>query len=226
MLGDRWFVDVTYVKVNDRWTSLYRAVDQFGQFIDVWLTCPAPLAPSRMNEERRLTFPETRGTCMSAEDRSARWPEPGKGDVVALIAGFVSGQSLQAIATQTGLSVSTVQRRRRDPYVRQAIAAAMLDRRRQVLGRLGEIRYQALEELAELLHDQDPMVRLRAVTVVLSQCLRYEQSGLEDPGLEHSSGADPGAELLLSEQMSDRAWDIDPTQASIPPSEGADADAE
>ena len=33
--GDRWFVDETYVKVSGRWRYLYRAVDQFGQVIDV-----------------------------------------------------------------------------------------------------------------------------------------------------------------------------------------------
>jgi IS6 family transposase len=33
--GDRWFVDETYVKVAGKWTYLYRAVDQFGQVIDV-----------------------------------------------------------------------------------------------------------------------------------------------------------------------------------------------
>jgi transposase, IS6 family len=33
--GDRWFVDETYVKVAGRWVSLYRAIDQFGQVIDV-----------------------------------------------------------------------------------------------------------------------------------------------------------------------------------------------
>jgi transposase-like protein len=36
--GDRWFVDETYVKVAGRWRYLYRAVDQFGQVIDVLLT--------------------------------------------------------------------------------------------------------------------------------------------------------------------------------------------
>jgi IS6 family transposase len=35
--GDRWFVDETYVKVAGRWRYLYRAVDQFGQVIDVLL---------------------------------------------------------------------------------------------------------------------------------------------------------------------------------------------
>ena len=33
--GDRWFVDETYVKVNGGWRYLYRAVDQYGQVIDV-----------------------------------------------------------------------------------------------------------------------------------------------------------------------------------------------
>ncbi len=33
--GDRWFVDETHVKVAGRWRYLHRAVDQFGQVIDV-----------------------------------------------------------------------------------------------------------------------------------------------------------------------------------------------
>jgi transposase, IS6 family len=33
--GDRWFVDETQVKVLGRWRYLYRAVDQFGQVMDV-----------------------------------------------------------------------------------------------------------------------------------------------------------------------------------------------
>jgi IS6 family transposase len=36
--GDRWFVDETYVKVCGRWCYLYRAIDQFGQVIDVLLS--------------------------------------------------------------------------------------------------------------------------------------------------------------------------------------------
>jgi transposase-like protein len=34
-VGDRWFVDGTYVKVAGRWRYVVRAVDQFGQVIDV-----------------------------------------------------------------------------------------------------------------------------------------------------------------------------------------------
>ncbi|MGW3810695.1 IS6 family transposase [Micromonospora sp. NPDC005113] len=32
---DRWFVDETYVKINGVWRYVYRAVDQYGQVIDV-----------------------------------------------------------------------------------------------------------------------------------------------------------------------------------------------
>jgi len=45
--GDRWFVDETYVKVNGRWTYLYRAVDQYGQVIDVWLSTRRDLTAAR-----------------------------------------------------------------------------------------------------------------------------------------------------------------------------------
>jgi transposase-like protein len=34
-VGDRWFVDETYVRVAGVWRYVYRAVDQYGQVIDV-----------------------------------------------------------------------------------------------------------------------------------------------------------------------------------------------
>ena len=34
-VGDRWFVEETYVKVAGKWRYVYRAVDQYGQIIDV-----------------------------------------------------------------------------------------------------------------------------------------------------------------------------------------------
>jgi IS6 family transposase len=45
--GDRWFVDETYVKVSGRWVYLYRAIDQFGQIIDVLVTEKRDLAATR-----------------------------------------------------------------------------------------------------------------------------------------------------------------------------------
>src|ERR1700680_2587166 len=38
IVGDRWFVDETYVKVAGNWRYVYRAVDQHGQIIDVYVS--------------------------------------------------------------------------------------------------------------------------------------------------------------------------------------------
>ena len=38
VVGDRWHVDETYLKVNGTWRYLFRAIDQFGQVIDVLLS--------------------------------------------------------------------------------------------------------------------------------------------------------------------------------------------
>ena len=35
LVGDRWYVDETYVKVAGRWRYVYRVVDQRGQIVDV-----------------------------------------------------------------------------------------------------------------------------------------------------------------------------------------------
>ncbi|MCP3972923.1 MAG: IS6 family transposase, partial [bacterium] len=37
-VGDRWSVDETYLKVNGVWRYVYRAVDQHGQVIDVYVS--------------------------------------------------------------------------------------------------------------------------------------------------------------------------------------------
>ncbi len=54
--GDRWFVDETYVKVAGRWTYLYRAIDQHGQVIDVWLSLRRDLTAARMFFGRALSL--------------------------------------------------------------------------------------------------------------------------------------------------------------------------
>jgi IS6 family transposase len=38
IVGDRWHVDETYVNVGGTWRYLFRAIDQFGQVIDVYLS--------------------------------------------------------------------------------------------------------------------------------------------------------------------------------------------
>jgi transposase-like protein len=53
--GDRWFVDETYVKVAGRWRYLYRAVDQYGQVIDVLLSERRDAAAARRFLVRALS---------------------------------------------------------------------------------------------------------------------------------------------------------------------------
>ena len=45
--GDRWSVDETYVKVAGIWRYVYRAVDQYGQVIDVYLSKHRDIASAR-----------------------------------------------------------------------------------------------------------------------------------------------------------------------------------
>src|SRR3954466_14826004 len=52
--GDRWYVDQTYVKVNGVWRYVYRAVDQYGQVIDVLLTVRRDAAAARRFFTRAL----------------------------------------------------------------------------------------------------------------------------------------------------------------------------
>jgi IS6 family transposase len=50
VVGDRWRVDETYLKVGGTWRYLFRAIDQFGQVIDVFLS------PRRNAEAARRFF--------------------------------------------------------------------------------------------------------------------------------------------------------------------------
>ena len=47
LAGDRWFVDETYVKVAGVWSYVYRAVDQYGQVIDVYVSQRRDIASAR-----------------------------------------------------------------------------------------------------------------------------------------------------------------------------------
>jgi transposase-like protein len=53
-VGDRWQVDETYVKVAGRWRYVYRAIDQFGQVIDVFVSPRRDAAAARRFVERAL----------------------------------------------------------------------------------------------------------------------------------------------------------------------------
>jgi hypothetical protein len=53
LVGDRWHVDETYLKVGGTWRYLFRAIDQFGQVIDVFLSCGGTRRPRGGSSPRR-----------------------------------------------------------------------------------------------------------------------------------------------------------------------------
>jgi hypothetical protein len=67
-VGDRWHVDETYVKVAGQWRYVYRAVDQFGQVIDVFMS------RQRDAQAARRFFERAMGTTKS---RRLRWSPIG-----------------------------------------------------------------------------------------------------------------------------------------------------
>jgi transposase-like protein len=72
-VGDRWRVDETYVKVAGRWRYVYRAIDQFGQVIDVFVS------PRRGTMAARRFFERAIGTTKVAPsevvtDRAPTYP--------------------------------------------------------------------------------------------------------------------------------------------------------
>jgi transposase-like protein len=72
-VGDRWCVDETYVKVGGRWCYAYRAIDQFGQVIDVFVS------PRRDVKAARRFFQRAIGTTKATPvevvtDRAATYP--------------------------------------------------------------------------------------------------------------------------------------------------------
>lgn len=47
VVGDRWFVDETHVRVAGKWRCVYRAVDQHGQVIDVYVSARRDVLAAR-----------------------------------------------------------------------------------------------------------------------------------------------------------------------------------
>ncbi len=54
IIGDRWHVDETYLKVDGSWRYLSRAIDQFGQVIDVFLSPRRDACAARRFFERAI----------------------------------------------------------------------------------------------------------------------------------------------------------------------------
>ncbi len=53
--GDRWHVDETFIKVNGVWRYVYRAIDQYGQVIDVLVSVRRDADAARRFFQRTLS---------------------------------------------------------------------------------------------------------------------------------------------------------------------------
>jgi transposase-like protein len=60
--GDQWSIDETYVKVAGVWRYVYRAVDQYGQIIDVLVSKRRDGEAARQFFQRALTTLKARPT--------------------------------------------------------------------------------------------------------------------------------------------------------------------
>jgi IS6 family transposase len=82
LIGDRWHVDETYLKVGRAWHYLFRAIDQFGQVIDVFLSlrrneeaarrffaqaiCRTRISPTEVTTDRYGVYPRVLGELLPA----------------------------------------------------------------------------------------------------------------------------------------------------------------
>jgi transposase-like protein len=72
-VGDRWFVDETYVRVAGQWRYVYRAIDQFGQVIDVFVTPRRDAKAARRFLQRAIATTKVRPVEV-VTDRAATYP--------------------------------------------------------------------------------------------------------------------------------------------------------
>jgi transposase-like protein len=72
-VGDRWSVDETYVRVAGQWRYVYRAIDQFGQVIDVFVTPRRDAKAARRFLQRAIATTKVRPVEV-VTDRAATYP--------------------------------------------------------------------------------------------------------------------------------------------------------
>ncbi len=89
-IGGRWQVDETYIKVGKRWHYLYRAIDEHGQIVDVYLSDrrttaaaqvffdgaiqTSKVAPTRITTDKAKCYPPALRTVVpAAEHRASKY---------------------------------------------------------------------------------------------------------------------------------------------------------
>ncbi len=93
-IGRRWRVDETYIKVGKRWHYLYRAIDEHGQIVDVYLSDrrnaaaaqaffeaaidTSTVTPTRVTSDKAKCYPPALRTVLpNAEHRTSKYLNNG-----------------------------------------------------------------------------------------------------------------------------------------------------
>jgi len=72
-VGTRWHVDETYVRVSGHWRYVYRAIDQFGQIIDVFVSVRRDATAARRFFQRAIITTQVMPTEV-VTDKAATYP--------------------------------------------------------------------------------------------------------------------------------------------------------
>ncbi len=89
-VGGRWRVDETYLKIDGRWRYLYRAIDEHGQIVDVYLSdrrdaaaartffqqaiATSNVTPTQVTTDKAKSYPKALHAVLPAvEHRSAKY---------------------------------------------------------------------------------------------------------------------------------------------------------
>lgn len=93
-VGHRWRVDETYLKIDGRWRYLYRAIDEHGQIVDVYLSDrrnaaaahtffkqainASGVTPTRVTTDKAKSYPKALQTLLPTVDhRSSKYLNNG-----------------------------------------------------------------------------------------------------------------------------------------------------
>ncbi|RYF40549.1 MAG: hypothetical protein EOO27_47540 [Comamonadaceae bacterium] len=95
-----------------------------------------------------------------------------KGDLSAIVASQVAGETLERTATRAGVSVATVQRRLADPAVRKMIREHRDSRLGSLLDRQAELAMKSAARLGALVEHEDPSIALRAISLAFTNTAR------------------------------------------------------
>ncbi len=135
-----------------------------------------------------------------------------KGSIPELVAAVASGRSLEETARAAGLSVSSVQRRLRDPAVVEAVEQTRAAMTQQAAGRVANLRELAFDRIGRVLVEtSDEALGLRACELVLRHAAAIDTASLQQRVLlleqQLQRAEETRSEARMHEARRDARWD-------------------